>query len=134
MPRLLTDRFGLSFTRAECYCGSTLNASGSVGTSAADSVCQAAACPGDTSQACGGPYRMRLFKFTPSTFVALPSGWQSQGCEIQHSISAIMHEGAPAPFDHPLTPVLALTALCSCRCHRQLHGPRPDWIEPATGL
>jgi hypothetical protein len=107
MPRLLTDRFGLSFTRAECYCGSTLNASGSVGTSAADSVCQAVACPGDTLQACGGPWRMRLFRSgttttsasssTPtasSTSTAVPPGWQLQGCGLSFGF-IICHVAAP---------------------------------------
>jgi hypothetical protein len=83
-PHLLIELSEPSFVRAECYCGSTLNASGSVGASYADSACQAAACPGDAKQACGGPWRMRLFKSStapaPSTGTALPAGWQAQGC------------------------------------------------------
>jgi hypothetical protein len=78
----------------ECYCGSKLNASGNVGSSAPDSACQAVACPGDGTQACGGSWLLRLFESTKvatassstsapatsSTGTALPSGWQSQGC------------------------------------------------------
>jgi hypothetical protein len=90
---LLTERFVPPPARAECYCGSTLNASGRIGTTAADSYCQAAACPGDASQKCGGPFYMRLFKSSPvaastsssapiasSTAAAVPPGWQLKGC------------------------------------------------------
>jgi len=92
---LLTERFVSPPARAECYCGSTLNASGKIGTTAADSYCQAAACPGDASQKCGGPFYMRLFKSSPvaapssssapaptasGTATSVPSGWQSKGC------------------------------------------------------
>jgi hypothetical protein len=82
----------------ECYCGSKLNASGNVGSSAPDSACQAVACPGDGTQACGGSWRLRLFESTKvatassstsapatsSTGTSLPSGWQSQGCTSTH--------------------------------------------------
>jgi hypothetical protein len=136
MPRLLTDRFGLSFTRAECYCGSTLNASGSVGTSAADSVCQAVACPGDASLACGGPWRMRLYKSSPvtapssssapapiasGTGTALPSGWQSKGCASfsgSHGHLTMLHSAPrPVPDGHYCFPLLLR---------------RQRWLGPAT--
>jgi hypothetical protein len=77
---LLTERFVPPPARAECYCGSTLNASGRIGTTAADSYCQAAACPGDASQKCGGPFYMRVWQATTGADTPLPSGWSSQGC------------------------------------------------------
>jgi len=67
--------------RTECYCGSTLNASGRIGTTAADSYCQAAACPGDASQKCGGPFYMRLFKTDASTSAVQKLSQQARSCE-----------------------------------------------------
>jgi glucan endo-1,3-alpha-glucosidase len=46
----------------ECYCGSTLNVAGSVGSKVADLVCQAVVCPGDTKQTCGAGWYLQLYK------------------------------------------------------------------------
>ena len=79
----------------ECYCANDYG--GGMPQNAPAGDCTAMTCPGDSSQFCGGPYRIRIFSkssFAPSTLASrststltaapdLPTGWiLAQSCMI----------------------------------------------------
>lgn len=77
--------FGLGFPYAgteyytQCYCGSSL-ATG--GTNATVTDCNTP-CGGNSTEACGGPNRLTLYKSSKVTGPQVnpgPNGWVSQGC------------------------------------------------------
>ncbi|PTB46771.1 uncharacterized protein TrAFT101_003787 [Trichoderma asperellum] len=77
--------FGLDFPYAgteyytQCFCGTTL-ATGGTNTTATD--CNTP-CGGNSTQACGGPDRLTLYKSSKVTGPEVnpgPNGWVSQGC------------------------------------------------------
>ncbi|KIM29565.1 hypothetical protein M408DRAFT_22898, partial [Serendipita vermifera MAFF 305830] len=96
----------------ECYCGNSLENGATVATSGCDMMCN-----GDTTQSCGGGFRISVYKSSataPPAPSALASynGWGYQGCLVDSTANRAL--GVGMGYTGSLTPQKCLDA-----CHGQ---------------
>ncbi|KAH0528699.1 hypothetical protein TsFJ059_003525 [Trichoderma semiorbis] len=94
----------------QCYCGSTL-ATGGVNTTATD--CNAP-CGGNSTEACGGPGRLTLYKTAEITGPSVnpgPDGWVSKGCYSEGTTGRALTFGYGGVANAQMT-VAACTSGC----------------------
>lgn len=99
------------WTGGECYCGNAISSGADYGQIAAASDCSMA-CTGDSTQACGGSYRVVIYKNTASsttsvaptsTSTSTPTTWSSVGCYVDSSVRVLAAYSPSIELNTPIT-------------------------------
>ncbi|KAH9958446.1 copper radical oxidase [Russula dissimulans] len=97
---------GVEYSR-ECYCGSRIS-NGGAPTPAGDC---SMVCSGNSSEFCGGRYRLNLYNYTGTNLLAnLPSGWSYNACWVDNAHGRIFQTKLP---DNQALTVKNCIASCS---------------------
>jgi len=124
---------GLEYAQ-ECWCGNEIN---SPGAPISQSSCNQA-CTGDSTEVCGGPDALQLYKFTGTyplgaSVVAAASGWSSRGCysdtvssrTLQRSVDAgsVTVESCVSACQSQSFTIAGLEYAQECWCGNEINSP-----------